>query len=108
MGVEIKNLISYNYINNIDFGETVVFFKFGAEWCAPCVELDKIISDIPGTMVYNISIDNDNFTSFLMDNKIYSLPDTIIKYKNCTNRFQGLRTHEEITNIIETLKKALE
>ena len=106
MSVEIKDLTRYNYINNIDFGETVVFFKFGAEWCAPCLKLEETLSDIPDTVIYNISIDNDNFASFLIDNKIYSLPDTIIKYKNCTNRFRGLRTREEIIDIIETLKKS--
>ena len=106
MGVEIKDLINYNHINCINFSETVVFFKFGAEWCAPCLELDRVISDIPGTMIYSISIDNEDFASFLMDNKIYSIPDTLVKYKESTTRFQGLRTREEIINIIKTLKKS--
>ena len=97
---------SYNQINNINFGEIVVFFKFGAEWCAPCLELEKIINDIPGSMVYTISIDNEEFESFLTDNKIYSLPDTIVKYKDSTARFQGLRTRDEIVKIIEDIKKA--
>ena len=44
MSVEIKDLTRYNYINNIDFGETVVFFKFGAEWCAPCLKLEETLS----------------------------------------------------------------
>jgi len=106
MGVAIKDLNSYNYINGIDFGETVVFFKFGADWCAPCLELDKTISDIPNSMVYTISIDNEDFASFIMDNKIYSLPDTIVKYKDSTVRFQGLRTRAEIIKLIDDLKKA--
>jgi thiol-disulfide isomerase/thioredoxin len=106
MGVAIKDLESYNQINDINFGETVVFFKFGAEWCVPCLELEKIINDIPDSVVYTISIDNEEFESFLTDNKIYSLPDTMVKYKNSTTRFQGLRTRDEIVKIIDDLKKA--
>lgn len=106
MGVTIKDLSTYNCINGINFGEQVVFFKFGADWCIPCTELDKILVNIPESMLYHISIDNEDFESFLMDNKIYSIPDTIVKYKNATTRFQGLRTHEQVMEIIEELKKA--
>ena len=105
MDVKIKNLSTYNFINNIDFGEKIVFFKFGAEWCIPCTELDKILVKVPDSMLYNVSIDNEDFESFFMDNKVYSVPDTIIKYKGATARFQGLRTKEQIMKMIEELKK---
>lgn len=108
MGVTIKDLSTYNSINSVNFGETVVFFKFGADWCIPCIELDKVLVNVPDSMLYHISIDNEDFESFFMDNKIYTVPDTIVKYKDATNRFQGLRTHEQIMEIIEELKKASE
>ena len=108
MGVTIKDLSTYNSINSINFGEKIVFFKFGADWCIPCIELDKVLVNVPDSMLYHISIDNEDFESFFMNNKIYTVPDTIVKYKDATTRFQGLRTKEQIVEIIEELKKASE
>jgi len=105
MGVTIKDLYSYNSINSINFGEKVLFFKFGADWCIPCVELDKVLINVPDSMLYHISIENEDFESFFIDNKIYTLPVTIIKYKNSTIRFQGVRTLEEILEMIKKLKE---
>lgn len=105
MGVTIKDLSTYNSINSIDFGEKVLFLKFGADWCIPCTELDKVLATVPESMLYHISIDNEDFESFFMDNKIYTLPDTIIKYKNNTTRFQGMRTLDQILKMIEKLKE---
>lgn len=105
MGVTIKDLSSYNSINSIDFGEKVLFFKFGADWCIPCTELDKILMSVPDSMLYHISIDNEEFETFFMDNKIYTLPVTIIKYKDNTHRFQGVKTIEQINEIINSMKE---
>tara|TARA_B100001142_G_scaffold330387_1_gene398931 strand:- start:8555 stop:8881 length:327 start_codon:yes stop_codon:yes gene_type:complete len=105
MGVTIKDLSSYNSINSINFGEQVLFFKFGADWCIPCTELDKVLINVPDSMLYHISIENEDFESFFIDNKIYTLPDTIIKYKNSTRRFQGVRTLEQILQMIKKLKE---
>lgn len=106
MGVTIKDLSSYNSINSIDFGEKVLFFKFGADWCIPCIELDKVLASVPDSMLYHVSVENEDFESFFMDNKIYTVPDTIIKYKNSTTRFQGVRTLDQILEMIEKLKEA--
>ncbi len=106
MGVTIENLSSYNSINNINFGEKVLFFKFGADWCVPCADLDKVLVTVPNSMLYHISAENEDFTSFLMDNDIYKLPDTIIKYKNNTTRFKGVRTLDQILEMIEKLKES--
>lgn len=105
MGVTIKDLSSYNSINSINFGEKVLFLKFGADWCIPCIELDKILENVPDSMLYHISVENEDFISFFMDNKIYTVPDTIIKYKNSTTRFQGVRTLDQILEMIEKLKE---
>ena len=105
MSVTINDFSNYNSINKINFGEKVVFFKVGADWCTPCNELNNIINNIPDSIIYNISIDNENFESFFIENKFYSIPDTIVKYKGSTTRFQGIRTIEQITKIIEDLKK---
>lgn len=105
MGVTIKDFSSYNSINSVDFGETVLFFKIGADWCIPCKELDKVLVSIPDSMIYHISIENEDFESFFMDNKIYTLPYTIIKYKNNTSTFQGVKTDKQILETILKLKQ---
>tara|TARA_B100000085_G_scaffold282024_1_gene309733 strand:+ start:1161 stop:1481 length:321 start_codon:yes stop_codon:yes gene_type:complete len=104
MGVTIKDLNSYNSIANVNYGETVVFLKFGADWCVPCIELDKILVNIPNSLVYHISIENEDFESFFIENNIYTIPVTIIKYKNKSVKFQGISTKEKIIEMIEKLK----
>ena len=105
MGVTIKDFKNYTIINSIDFGEKIVFFKFGADWCIPCNELDKVLANVENSLLYHISIDNEEFESFFMDNKIYSVPDTIIKYKDNTHRFQGVKTLEQINKILKDMKE---
>ena len=105
MVVQVWDVNNYNTINNIDFGEKVIFFKFGAEWCKPCIELEKILDDIQDILVYNISIDNNDFETFFEENGIYSIPDTFVKYKNNNTRFQGIKTEAELNLLIDNLKK---
>jgi thiol-disulfide isomerase/thioredoxin len=106
MGITINDLESFNNLKNVNFGENVVFIKFGANWCIPCIELDKVLVKIPDSIIYHISVDNINFESFFIENKIYSLPHTFIMYKNNTDQFIGIRTEEQINLLIEKLKFA--
>ena len=105
MGVTIGNLKAYKRVYEIDHGEQVVFFKFGAEWCIPCVELDKVLVNVENSVIYHVCIDNEDFESFFIENNIYTVPDTIIKYKNVACRFQGLKNKDQIDEIIDNLKK---
>jgi thiol-disulfide isomerase/thioredoxin len=106
MGITIKDLESFNNLKNVNFGENVVFIKIGADWCIPCIELDKVLVNIPDSIIYHISVDNINFESFFIENKIYSLPHTFIMYKNNTDQFIGIRTKEQINSLIKNLKFA--
>jgi thiol-disulfide isomerase/thioredoxin len=105
MGVTIESLEKYNSINSIDYGDTIVFFKFGADWCIPCEELEKTLNNVPNSLLFNISVDNDDFESFLIEKDIYSIPVTIIKYKNVTHTFQGVKTRPQIEFLIDVMKK---
>lgn len=100
----IHSVDSYNNINNIDFGDTIVFFKFGTEWCAPCKQIEQILVDMPNSITYTINVENDEFEEFLFKNRIYNIPTTVIKYKNNKTQFVGLRTAEEIKGMIHNLK----
>ena len=105
MGVTVKSLENYYSINSINFGEKIVFFKFGADWCIPCMELEEILESIPNSIMYNISVDNDAFESFFIENGIYTVPVTIIKYKNVTHTFQGVKTKTQIEFLINVMTK---
>ena len=56
-------------------------------------------------MIYHISINNEDFEPFFEDNKIYTVPYTIIKYKNNTSAFQGVKTDKQILESILKLKQ---
>jgi len=94
--MELQTLNDYNNINRINFGDTIVVFKFGGNWCQPCKNMEDKIKDIPNCILYNISVDNQEFESFMMDNQIYKIPDCIVKYKNKIQRLKGDISREEI------------
>lgn len=100
----IHSVDSYNDINSIDFGDTIVFFKFGTEWCLPCKQIEQILMYIPDSITYTIDVENDEFEEFLSKHRIYNIPTTIIKYRNDKTQFVGLRTADEINNMIHNLK----
>ena len=104
MKTEIKSLKEYYNISNINFGETVVFIKFGAEWCKPCKNLENEISKLNKFILYDVNIDNEEFKDFMDENNIFPIPDTFVKYKNKTSRFAGFKTIEQLEEIINQLK----
>lgn len=101
---QIGSLKSYKDINSIDFGDTIVFFKFGTEWCKPCKDMETILSGMSNSITYVIDVENDEFEEFCSENRIYNIPTTIIKYKNDKTQFVGIRTPEEINKMIHNLK----
>ena len=104
MGITINNLKAFNNSINVDYGDKIVFFKFGTDWCIPCIEIDKILINIPNSLIYYISFDNENFESYLMENKIYTIPYIIIKYKDKIKKINGIHTINQIEKYIEELK----
>ena len=104
MGITIKDLKTFNNLINIDHGDKIVFFKFGTDWCIPCIEIDKILINIPNSLIYYISVDNENFESYLIENKIYTIPYIIIKYKDKIKKINGIHTINQIEKYIEELK----
>lgn len=103
MGVNILTLESYNQIFNMDFGDMIVFLKFGEDWCVPCIELEKNMSLVPNSMIYTISIENEEFEEFFEENEIFTIPYTIIKYQKFNTSFKGVKTSAEIIDIIESI-----
>jgi hypothetical protein len=104
MGITVNDLTTFNTLIKIDYGDKIVFFKFGTDWCIPCIEIDKILVTIPNSLIYYISFDNENFESYLMENKIYTIPYIIIKYGKKIKKINGIHTINQIEKYIEELK----
>lgn len=104
MATEITTLANYENINKIDFGEKVIFFKFGGDWCEPCKELEKNMECLSDILLYNISVNNGEFEEFLEMNEINSIPYTQVKYRKKQLTFFGVKTVAELTEIINIIK----
>ena len=104
--MELKTLTAYNNANNIDFGDTIVIFKFGCDWCAQCKKLNEIINDTPGTLLYNISVDEE-FESYLMEKNIYSIPHCFLKYKKEIVQFKGEVSKDELLQLCSSIRKEM-
>tara|TARA_B110001450_G_scaffold133690_1_gene125543 strand:- start:6867 stop:7184 length:318 start_codon:yes stop_codon:yes gene_type:complete len=94
----LKNLLSMN------FGDTIVFIKFGTDWCIPCQELDKILVKIPNNMIYHVNLENVEFDDIMEEYNFKTIPYTIIKYKQHTRTFQGVMTETQINKLIDAMK----
>ena len=105
MGINIKDLSTFNNLINVDQGDKVVFFKFGTDWCIPCSELDKNLVGVSNSIIYHICADNENFESYLIENKIYTFPFTLIKVGKKIKKIIGLHNLNDILEYIEDIKK---
>ena len=104
MGVTVKFNSALKNLMNMDFGETIVFVKFGTEWCVPCQELDKILVNFPNSMLYHVNLDNDEFENVMEEYNFTTVPYTIIKYKKYARNFKGIITEEQINKLIDDMK----
>lgn len=104
MGVSVKFNSVLNNIISMDFGDKIVFVKFGTDWCVPCQELDKILVNIPDSILYHVNLDNDEFDSVMEEYNFTTMPYTIIKYKKDSRDFKGIITEQQIKNLIDDMK----
>ena len=104
MGVTVKYASVLNNLISMDFGEKIVFVKFGTDWCVPCQELDKILVNIPDSILYHVNLDNDEFDNVMEEYNFTTIPYTIVKYKDNTRNFKGVITEEQIIKLIDDMK----
>lgn len=104
MGVTVKFNSTLKNLFSMDFGEITVFIKFGTDWCIPCQELDKIVVNIPNSVVYHVNLDDDEFENAMEEYNFKTIPYTIIKYKNEMRNFAGVITTEQINKLIDDIK----
>lgn len=104
MGVTIKYNSVLKNLLQMDFGEKFVFIKFGADWCIPCQELDKILASFPNSITYYVNLDNNEFDNAMEEYNFTTMPYTIIKYKNNSRNFKGVITQDQINKLIDDMK----
>ena len=76
--------------------------KFGATWCGPCRQLDKVLLEVPDTIKV-IHHDADEEPDLFDDKKIRSVPVLIFKDENDTEkeRLIGAVPYSKIDEIIK-------
>lgn len=104
MGVAVRNNSVLKNLLQMDFGDNLVFIKFGTDWCIPCQELDKILVNIPNSMIYHVNLDNDEFDNVMEEYNFTTMPYTIIKYKKDSRSFSGVVTQEQIIKLTNDMK----
>lgn len=104
MGVTVKYASVLNNLISMDFGEKIVFVKFGTDWCVPCQELDKILASIPDSILYHVNLENPEFDNVMEEYNFTTVPYTIIKYKKDARNFKGVITEEQINKLIDDMK----
>lgn len=104
MGVTVRNNSVLKNLLQMDFGDKCVFIKYGTDWCIPCQELDKILVNIPNSMLYHVNLDNDEFDNVMEEYNFTTMPYTIIKYKKDSRSFSGVVTEEQINKLINDMK----
>lgn len=104
MGVTIKFKSVLNNLISMDFGDKIVFIKFGSDWCIPCQELDKILVKIPNSILYHVNIENDEFDNVMEEYNFTTIPYTIITYKKNSRSFKGVITEEQLNHLVYDLQ----
>ena len=102
--MEIESYEAFCSINQVDFGENIVVFLFGGEWCTPCKNLFNTLQKIEQCIVYKINVENLVFEDYITDNNIVSIPYSIVKYKKNEIKFKGERTCDELQELFLSLK----
>lgn len=94
------------YLENESLDELVkdgiVLVDFYAEWCGPCKMLGPVLETLNENV---IKVDVDKHNELAIKNGVMSVP-TVFIYKNgeAKAKFIGLRSKEEIEEILKNIK----
>ena len=85
--------------------------KFGASWCMPCKQLDKILNELKGDIIGDVkfeSYDVESDVDYASKFEIYSLPTTFILDAENDDKilesFVGIKSSSQIRQLINKYK----
>ena len=104
---EINDVQSFETLTKyINFGEKYkIIIKFGTEWCQPCLEMSKILEKIKEDnnflLMYNINVENNEFSDIMVEYGIIKIPFLLVfKNNQLINKIDKLLSINEIKEII--------
>ena len=103
--MDLETYESFCSTNKIDYGDNILVFLFGGNWCTPCKNLYNNLEKVGNCLVYKINVENLEFEDYISDNNITSIPYSICKYKHNKLTFKGERTCDELLEMFASLKK---
>lgn len=92
-------------LTNIEHTKGIVIVDFWAPWCGPCRMLSPILDEIKSEeKIEIIKVNVDENQEWVERYNIQNVP-TLIFYKNGkeVNKINGLKTKNEILNIIKSI-----
>lgn len=92
-------------LTNIEHTKGIVIVDFWAPWCGPCRMLSPILDEIKSEeKIEIIKVNVDENQEWVERYNIQNVP-TLIFYKNGkeVNKISGLKTKNEILNIIKSI-----
>ena len=102
--VEISNVTSENFEQEVLNSNQTVLIDFYADWCGPCKMLSPIVEQVASenTDVKVVKINVDNEQDLAIKYQVMSIP-TLVVIKNGAeaNRMVGLSSKSDIVNMIK-------
>lgn len=101
--IELEGVETLNNLKN----DGLIMLDFHATWCGPCRNLSPILNELAndnGEKLKIIKIDVDNNSEIAREYGVRGIP-SVMFFKNGVeaNRFVGLKSKNEIQNIINSL-----
>ena len=103
---DIINLNKESFEKVVSSSSQTTLIDFWAPWCGPCKALGPILEELNTELadqvsIYKVNVDEN--TALAQEHGVQSIP-TILVYKNgnVSQTLVGLKTKEELTEIIQS------
>ena len=104
INMEISNVTSANFEQEVLNSEQTVLIDFYADWCGPCKMLSPIVEQVASenTDVKVVKVNVDNEQDLAIKYQVMSIPTlVVIKNGSEANRMVGLSSKSDIVDMIK-------